>query len=146
MRCGREGVYNPFLFRGRNGDYIPEGVEDGACKSPSRKRQDRKEKEREVWMIGKFIRHLSPRIVLAAQSYFCCSAFLLSHIIFLSTFVFGILSCGGSCAALPHSWLTSVLRLFLLSRNAKIDMLTVGRALFSMKRVNYAIAVQTMAI
>ena len=35
---------------------------------------------------------------------------------------------------------------FLLSRNAKIDMLKVGRALFSMKRVNYAIAVQTMAI
>ena len=91
-------------------------------------------------------RHLSPRIVLSAQSYFCCSAFLLSHIIFLSTFVFGILSCGGSCAALPLSWLTSVLRLFLLSRNAKIDMLKVGRALFSMKRVNYAIAVQTMAI
>ena len=61
-------------------------------------------------------------------------------------FFFWIFCCGGSCAALPLSWRTSVLRLFLLSRNAKIDMLTVGWALFSMKRVNYAIAVQTMAI
>ena len=54
MSCGREGAYNPSLFRGRIGDYIPEGVEDGAGKSRSRKRQDRKELEREVWMIGKF--------------------------------------------------------------------------------------------
>ena len=66
----------------------------------------RKEKEREVWMISKFIRHLSPRIFLSAQSHFCCSDLLLSHIIILSTTFLGILSLLGfmcrSTSSLAH--------------------------------------------
>ncbi len=36
----------------------------------SRKRQDRKEKVREVWMLSKFVRHLLPRIVLPLNPIF----------------------------------------------------------------------------
>ena len=46
-------------------------------------------------MISKFIRHLSPWIFPSAQSYVCCSALLLSHIIILSTTFLGILSLRG---------------------------------------------------
>ena len=58
MFCGRGGLQS-ILFRGRVGDCIPEGEEDGAGQRRRRKRQDRKEKDRQVWMISKFIRHLS---------------------------------------------------------------------------------------
>ena len=54
-----KGRFAILSFRGRVGDCIPEGQEDDAGQTRRRQRQDRKEKDREMWMISKFIRHLS---------------------------------------------------------------------------------------
>ena len=44
----------------------------------------------------------------SAQSYFCCSALVLSHIIILSHFLLEFSLRGGSCAGLPLFWRISV--------------------------------------
>ena len=54
-----KGRFAILSFRGRVGNCIPEGQEDDAGQTRRRQRQDRKEKDREMWMISKFIRHLS---------------------------------------------------------------------------------------
>ena len=82
----------------------------------------------------------------SAQFYFCCSALLLSHIIFLSTFFLEFSLAGvhvqlylspGSLLSCDFFYCLEMLKLIC----SKLD----GRY-SAMKRVNYAIAVKTMAI